>query len=104
MIDVDGSNRVTYEQLLEVCRQGVKAENDMAGDMSGLTTEAAATLKRLSDALARDRNGAVQLFRQVCPQYLNGPCLICLSMFHVSLCSSHFSNRTLGLFLPLGRP
>ncbi|KAG2427358.1 hypothetical protein HXX76_012552 [Chlamydomonas incerta] len=64
MIDVDGSNRVTYEQFLEVCRQGVKAENDMAGDMSGLTPEAAATLKRLSDALARDRNGAVQLFRK----------------------------------------
>ncbi len=70
MLDLDGSNRLTYEQFVEVCRQCVEVEavttSDMvAGAGGGFTPEVAAALRRLSNAITRDKAAAVQLFRAV---------------------------------------
>lgn len=70
MLDLDGSNRLTYEQFVEVCRQCVEVEAATTSDLSsaaggGFTPEMAAALRRLSTAITRDKAAAVQLFRAV---------------------------------------
>ncbi|KAG2493237.1 hypothetical protein HYH03_008653 [Edaphochlamys debaryana] len=75
MMDVDGSQRVSFEEFTDACKScvgveaaaGAAAGDPMAEDLGaseGLSPAVAAALRKLSENLVRNRPQAVQVFKQ----------------------------------------